>query len=555
MQSLHISSQRSIIFLIFLIIPLPFLCAQNFLEVAQQVGITSTIGNPWYGGGISFVDFNKDGFDDLTFGTEAGANLLFYENQNGSSFTQVDIGITNFGDHKQVLWADIDNDNDLDFFVVNRFDQNRLFENDGSMNFTDITGSCGITIENDPGSSAAFCDVNNDSYLDLYVVNYCGVCTQNYFYLNNGDNTFTDVTSSSGAIVSQGPGLGVGFLDIDNDMDPDMYLAVDKLSTNYLFENLGGNFSDISSSSGTNIAIDAMNVGMGDFNNDHLLDIYVTNGFDGNVLFRNNGDGTFTDIAVSSGTAFNAVCWGGSFSDFNNDGYEDLYVCASYPQTSNPNKLYINDGDETFTPYVLPNDQTISYSNTFGDFNNDGKQDIVVSAIQNEPILLYENQESNNTKFLKVKLNGTSSNRDGIGSWLEVFYNGTAQYRYTYCGNGYIGQNSQNIHFGLGSSTSIDSLIIKWPSGTIDKYYDLSPNVTLNAIESCTSCGTCAFHDSSEYHSAFIEPDVYHQNEIESSGNVLAPVWFKATQCIELQNDFTVEHSTGFTAEIKECFN
>ncbi len=531
---------------------------QTFVEVSNSVNINATAGHSSLGNGISFVDFDGDGYDDLTFGTSLGNPLLFFKNDGGNGFNQIYPNIYDASNTMQVLWADIDNDGDLDFFMSSMNGQSRIFENDGSFNFTDITISAGFYIISDPNTSASFCDIDNDGFLDLFISNYCYDNCFNYLYKNNGDNTFTDITITSGVEGNFGPGLASGFLDIDKDLDPDLYLAYDKVWENMMFENDGnGNFTDISVDSDTDIQIDAMNVGIGDFNNDGFLDIYVTDGNAPNVLFKNNGDGTFTDVSATAGTEFNGICWGGSFADFDNDGFEDLYVCTNHNVVDNPNKLYMNNGDETFTPISFPEDTTRSNCNTFGDFNNDGKQEIVVSAKFNDPILFFENQSDSDYSFFKVKLEGTTSNRDGIGTWIELYTESEVQYRYKTCGQAYLAQESSNVHFGISSHDFIDSLIIKWPSGIVDTYYELSSNVTIEAVEDCKDCSICHFHDDSTYDFLNIPSGHYYQDTISSHGTIGIDqnVNFRGVQSVELGNKFETNLSCAFTAEIKTCFN
>ncbi len=171
--------------------------AQNFEEVASINGINSNCGDCQFGAGVSFIDFNLDGLDDITFATEEGVNIIFYQN-TGSGFTQLSPPpIINTGHNKQVVWIDYDNDGDKDFFVANYGSPNRLFENDGSFNFTDITVAAGLPINDDQTWGADFGDYDNDGLLDLYISNY-SLSVPNRLYKNEGDGTFTDVSAIAG---------------------------------------------------------------------------------------------------------------------------------------------------------------------------------------------------------------------------------------------------------------------------------------------------------------------------------------------------------------------
>lgn len=532
----------------------------QFVEVASATGITDIVGTPDHGSGVSFVDFNQDGFDDLTFGTVVNEPLLFYQNVQGISFVKVDLGIVDSSEQKQVLWVDFDNDGDLDLFFTSYYSPNKIFENDGDMNFTDISISAGLPDQNLKSYGASFGDIDRDGDLDLAYLNYCNGDCHNYLLLNNGDKTFSDITSTSGLEGENGPGLAIAMLDYDKDLYPDIFTAIDKSWENKLYKNLQNNeFEDETSNAGLDSVFCAMNAGVGDINNDGNHDLYITNGLSGNVLMKNTGNESFEDVTNSSGTGFYSVCWAGSFADFDNDGFDDLYVCSNHdtPPYVADNILYMNNGDETFNEITLEGDTTKSYSNTFGDFNDDGLLDIITVSGHDQALLLYENQDTNQHNFIKVKLEGTESNQNGIGSWIEVYASGLHQKRYTHCGQGYLGQESLTIQFGLKEHTLIDSLIIKWTSGNIDTYYNVSTNISLSLKEDCPECYTCTYYDSNTYPENPIIEGTYHQEEIQSTGLVAEDtnVNFFAENKIELENDFESELGSSLLIEIKECLN
>jgi hypothetical protein len=239
------------------------------------------------------------------------------------------------------------------------------------------------------------------------------------------------------------------------------------------------------------LAIGAMSVTVDDYNSDGWLDIYVTNEPDGNVLLKNNGNGTFTNVAAASQVEVNSDCWGAIFLDADNDTDFDLYVSCEQ-NGSNPSFLssafFINNGHGIFTMNnaVIPGDFAKSYSNAIGDINNDGYTDFVVNNINHPNISVWKNQTPQTNNWLKVKLEGTVSNRNGVGSLIEISINGEKQYRYTLIGEGYLSQNSGTEIFGIGTASNIDYVKVKWLSGLEDILYDVAANQTLTIVEGAT---------------------------------------------------------------------
>ncbi|OUR95096.1 hypothetical protein A9Q87_00710 [Flavobacteriales bacterium 34_180_T64] len=461
----------------------------TFKDQASIFGIAESCGSTFLGNGVSFYDFDQDGWDDITLNSQDGDDLRFFKNINGN-FVEQFLNIASVNHQtKQVNWVDIDNDGDKDLFVTSDTDGNKLFENTGNLVFQDITSSSGMNTANTFSYGASWGDYNNDGYLDVFISNR-SLTIPNILYKNNGNNTFTNENSLAGISTAGHMSFCSAFLDINNDGWQDIYVSNDKNTyKNLLYKNNGdGTFTDISMSSGTDVGIDAMSVTVGDFNNDSWQDIYVTNGVLGNVFFRNNGNETFTDIAGPTGTIFNSVGWGATFLDADNDMDLDLYVSSEFDQ-SITNFLnaafYINNNNGTFTlnNTSFPNDNRRSFSNALGDINNDGFGDLIVSNNNFENIFLWENITSNTNNWLKVNLNGVQSNSDGIGSVIEISINGDKQYRYTHCGEGYLAQNSGTEFFGLGSNSTVDYVKVKWLSGIEDTFYNVSSNQTLNVEE------------------------------------------------------------------------
>lgn len=467
----------------------------SFQNIAGQMGIDVTYAGPSFGGGVSFCDFNGDGYDDLTLAGWSNQNLFFFQNDISAFNNVIDqTTITNDGRAKTVLWADFDNDGDKDFFVAKDFASNKLYRNEGGYNFVDVTEAAGLLSGGTNSIAACVADYDNDGDLDLYVTNRSSN-TSNELYRNNGDWTFTEVGAIAGV---QDPGqlpLAVSFLDYDMDGWQDIYIANDRMLGNTMLRNNGdGTFEDVSEISNTNIAFDAMGIAIGDYDNDYDLDMYISNTEHGNGLLRNNGDGTFSEIADSLGVAVNRICWGVNFIDFDNDSDLDLFVCVNHPDPTNPditNALFENNGDGTFTTLEetgMESDTTFSWGTAVGDFDNDGYCDIAVVNSQPTKFELWENNGGSNN-WIKIKLEGTVSNRDAVGSLIEIHWNDRKIIRSTHCGISYLSQNSDITTVGLGTASLVDSIVVNWPAGGRDVRYNLAPSQVVHIVESSSSVG------------------------------------------------------------------
>ena len=474
------------------------LCSQiAFEDVASYIGVDYSYGDSEYGGGVSFADFNNDGWDDITYASEDGAQVYFFKNNNGV-FNLVTLnGISNTYKTKQVIWIDYDNDGDKDLFATAIEGINQFYRNDGDMSFTNISSTIGFFQTDLFTYGASFGDIDNDGDLDAFISNRTNTeeNQRNYLYRND-EGIYIDITQSSGIPIQDEDGnensqlsFCTIFFDYNKDGFQDIYLANDKIDNiNRLYKNLGdGTFEDVSVASGSGIAVNAMTTTLGDYNNDGWFDIYITNtqssqAGNGNVLLMNNADGTFTNVAEETGTTFNSFAWGAVFLDADNDTLLDLYVSGGFDGSIGSflsAAFYHQQNDGTF---VIPqnigfeNDTRKSYSNAIGDINNDGKPDIIVcNDIENN--FLWENKTVNENNWLKVKLEGVISNRDGIGNTIEISIDGQSQYRYTLAGEGYLSQNSFYEFFGTGTATEIDYIKVTWTAtGTIETINNVDVN-------------------------------------------------------------------------------
>jgi len=476
----------------------------QLLNVSNSLVLETDHTGGFLGAGLSFADFNGDDVDDLTFGHHAG-QIKFYEgynNQSGIGFQEVTLNITNFeSEAKAVLWADIDNDGDQDFLVTNRNASNKLWRNEGDMQFTDITDISGISTQADTKSyGASFGDYNDDGFLDLYICNYhtyVDVST-NELYQNNGDGTFLNVTSIAGVGNGLAQSLQSTFIDIDLDGHQDLHLINDRVDyPNVFYKNNGdGTFTDMATNWGVNLTVLAMSSSFGDYDRDGDMDLYVTNGSNGNSLMRNNLNtfGIFEDVAAQEDVEVGQISWGASWFDHNNDTWPDLYVATGVSVYTEiplvldlygyqPNQFFVNGGLSPMTnvTQTTPLNDQYSFAVATGDYNNDGFPDVVSHQIGNYAIVLAGIPNENH--YLKIRPQGVTLNRDAIGAIVKVYHTGGVEMNVVFCGDKYLSQNSRHLHFGLGTSAQIDSVVVQWPGGSEEVFTGISIDTSTVLIE------------------------------------------------------------------------
>jgi hypothetical protein len=457
--------------------------------------------------GAAWGDVNADGWPDLYVARLDQPTELFLNNRHGgfsgdvaAKYSVQTTGATG------VVFADYDNDGRPDLYVV-REGPDVLYHNDGHGHFSDVTAQAGIS-DNYFGSSVSFADFNNDGYLDIYVTNYaqCGYPSSSLFnyqpdklYQNNGNGTFTDVTSLLGVNPANGLGLttGAGFqaawFDALGNGRQDLYLGNDyfgpKPDHNRFFMNMGPGsdgqwqFQEDSVPSGTAYSMNTMGIAIGDFNNDLKLDVALSN-IRYNRLLENKGNGIFDDLAVAAKVDRRydqvsdqvPVTWGTAFYDFNLDGWEDLYFAAgnfrqALDQSNGPqpNMLFVNKHDGTFADASHASgsaDPGSTKGVAFADYNRDGRMDMYV-VNQGGVAHLFENVTPMGKRhWLEVKAVGTKSNRDACGARLILKTKAGSQLREVFCGSTSVASGSQEaVLFGLGQQTAVQRLTVLWPSG------------------------------------------------------------------------------------------
>jgi hypothetical protein len=390
-----------------------------------------------------------------------------------------------------VIWGDYNNDGWRDVYLTSWYSGNRLYKNNGNGTFSDVTASSGVT---NPvlyqSTTAAWGDINRDGFIDLYICNYGNIegagDEPNKLYKNNGNGTFSDITNASGAAdsVLKKP-LAIVIFDYDRDGWQDIYIAMDKYQRSTLFKNNGnGTFTDVTYFSGTRCNFDAMGIAVGDYNHDGLFDMHVSNGPPGNATFRNNGNGTFTDVAVQTNTSIHKECWGNSFIDYDNDGWCDLYASAA-AGIDMCDVLYKNNQNNTFSNVGLSigiRDSTFSYGIAKSDYNNDGYMDICATMSRDSVAHFYRNSGGTNN-WIKLKCIGVISNKDAIGTVVSAYYNGQINMQVILGGNSFLSSDDPELVFGIGTASAVDSMVIRWTNGAVDRSYNIQANGRYTAIE------------------------------------------------------------------------
>lgn len=469
------------------------LYSQHFQEMSEELGINYFAAGE-YGSGLSLYDWNEDGFDDVVLLCKDSVPAFFLNNHTGFSRVYFE-GITINNDIKSVCWVDINNDGALDLSFNSHLGGPTIYLNQGNFTFVDITESTGIAQRTtDWGFGHCWGDFDHDGDLDLFVANYNWIDFDdgfNHIYRNNGDLTFDEVSFDIGVDVLKEPTFIGLWLDYNNDNLTDLFVLNDRNQyVNYLYVNTG---NDVLSSQGeqTNFSIimDSMCATAGDYNNDGYFDMYITNtpGF-GNRLFKNNELGAFQETAANLGLQMFEWSWGSVWIDVQNRGWLDLFVVTQpnipferpgrhflFTNTTQSFELAQNAGFEGSEDWT--------FATARCDFNNDGKPDLITHSYDSLGTEIWINDSEDVGNYLKVRIKGTISNIEGIGSRIELLSSFGNQYRYTFCGEQYISQNSQWQHFGLGEMSTIDSLVVKWPSGVIDYYLNVPANQQLVLTE------------------------------------------------------------------------
>ncbi len=496
-------------------------------------------------GGCAVFDYNKDGRPDIFFANAANIETLkkdsprffnrLFRNDGNGSFTDVtkEAGLEGTGYDIAAAVGDYDNDGHPDLFVGG-VHGNTLYHNNGDGTFTDVTAKAGLDRFLDPQygplwtAAAAWVDVNNDGLLDLVVINYlrwelkteklCPFMGENDYcsprlyagqpnqlFLNRGDGTFEDVSERWGLRAHVGKGMGVGVADYDLDGRPDLFVTNDT-SYNFLFHNTAEKFEEVGFQEGvaldeTGDFISGMGLDFRDCNNDGYPDIiYVALNNQTFPLFLNRAGKGFDDAGYQTGLrelTRSMAGYGAGFFDFDNDGWKDLFVSRGHVervpapsyQIEQYNSVFLNPGANgkwqalTAEAGLTASPPARHRGCAFGDFDGDGRVDVVVTALgRNAEIWM--NRSPNSGHWLDIALEGTKSNRDGIGARIKVVTSRGAQFNHMTTSVGYASSSHGPVHFGLGADRTAKSVEIHWPSGIVQMLHDVAADRVLKVKES-----------------------------------------------------------------------
>ena len=484
------------------------------------------------GGGVGFFDYNNDGWLDLLmvqgstverFRKGDNPQSELFRNRGDGTFENVTsrARLTHPGWGMGVTFGDYDNDGFVDIYITN-LGPNRLYRNRGDGIFSDVTEEAGVG-DTRWSTSAAFGDYDADGFLDLYVANYINIDFENLpprqcqhqgtvvlcgpiglpgaadiLYRNNGDGTFSEASEKTGAVYSRSAyGLGAVWADLDNDQDLDLFVGNDA-TPNLLFLNRGdGTFEEMGLLSG--LAVNAegreqasMGIDLADYDNDGSLDAYLTHFADDySTLYHNEGGALFLDVtgrARVMRAEIGLVSWGTRLIDFNHDGWKDIFhvnghvypylLRATSGETfQQPETFYLNNRDGTFRDVSREAGPAIripraSRGTAFGDYDNDGDMDMAIANINASPTLLRTNRRDDN-HWVMFRTVGRQSNRDGLGARISVITGKLEQIWEVKRAGSIYSASDPRAHFGLGTASKIDLVKVRWPSGKTQGFKDV----------------------------------------------------------------------------------
>jgi hypothetical protein len=492
------------------------------------------------GSGCAFIDYDADGWQDILLVNgmdwpghkKQRSTLRLYRNNRNGTFTDVtraaglDVELYGMG----VAVGDFNNDGFPDVFIT-CVGQNRLLRNTGKGTFVDVTKTSGFDGRMAFSTSAMWVDFDRDGLLDLFVCNYvkwtaehdvfCSLdgkqksyCTPEayrgetcWLFRNRGNGTFEDVTATCGIFDSSSKSLGVALLDDDQDGWPDIFVANDT-QPNKLYRNQrNGRFRDVALQAGVALSEDGkaragMGVDAADFDNSGRAGLAVTN-FDNEMigLYRAQGKGLYQDVARRAGIgapSVNRLGFGCVFADLDLDGQIDLVVANGHIDETvrnirgnigyaQPPLLFLNQGNASFREVAGQAGRGFAQARVgrglaAGDFDRDGDVDLLMTT-NNGPAVLFRNDQKSGNRSLRLRLVGTTSNRDAIGATVRIFHGGTSQSRMVRSGSSYLSQSELPLTFGVGKRDRVERVVMTWPNGKTEEFKDVATGKAYDCVE------------------------------------------------------------------------
>jgi len=501
-----------------------FIAYSIFSQQFRDASIYSDLNIYQNNNGVAVADYDQDGdLDIFIVGSFSEDNNIqtwsrLLQNTNNGNFIDVtentgieqylnhdivlnDIGFLDlqddFGDRLSASWGDFNNDSFPDLFLGNS-KQSQLYQNNTDGSFTNVTDLSGLAIDCDTCfiTSGLWLDYDLDGLLDLFITDYHSM-SNNKLYKNLGGGAFEIVDLSDQLSTSNSFSSIVIYANDDN--YPDIYIANDHDQNNVLLINQQGDgFIDETQSYNLLDPYDGMGLATSDYNNNNSFEILVTNIKENSFYVDEFTGSQFVNISESVNIYDTNWAWGANFSDFNNDGFEDLFIANGF-SVHEENEFFLNISASIQTPQSrkfspinpLDNQVELTKSRSLAsfDYDNDGDLDLLISNFDSN-LFLYENKSvdtyfnnDDQVKWIKVKLKGTVSNNDGLGSIVKIYPNNNIDQSRLYHGSSYQNQSLQSIHFGLDNATSIDSLVVTWPNTGSQVYQNISVNTSITIIE------------------------------------------------------------------------
>jgi hypothetical protein len=424
--------------------------------------------------GVAVADFDLDGDDDIYItNTDSTESNRLLRNEGSWRFADItaSVGLELFGISRLAVWLDANNDGRLDL-LVGQLHRNVFYfgQPDGTFRET-VTG-----LEVGKMATAfVVADFNGDRWLDVYA---CNFMNENNLFINLGNGRFEDRIWNSGAQIGHQLSMGAVAVDFDRDRDPDIFCIYDGHQPNRLFKNLGaGKFEEVAADYDLNYHGQGMSTDFADFDHDGWWDFYITNLYD-NSLFIHQHDTLYADRAKAFGANDRGMGWGVVCLDYDNDTWSDVYVINQFNHSPFANRLYRNERGKFFTNVAsdLPLEtRKDGFGGASGDFDSDGRLDLVVANDSRGGVQVFANEETNTHHFVRITLVGQTGNKFAVGAQVKLLADGVQLMDEVTAGSGYASQNSYTLHFGLGASKTVQGAI-HWPSGATQSLGVLSAN-------------------------------------------------------------------------------